>query len=339
MSDRGQKSTSFFITVFICIIVGIVIFYFSVGAVRTWLADRKALSYAKETGIDTSYVITSTPATIEEAMRELYSLAVWAEGVSPEIDKAFGHSKVREYNWIIKDPGGYAPKEEMEKAAMRRRWKNMHKDLTRSITDSAQKILEPFQEEALFSAYSFSECFYHRWFDLIIKTVDHLDQGQAEEAYAGARFHSRKYGWKMVPMDIGFTLYPDLVVTGCEEHLDDSLKNDSYEQLDREVMCAYQFSERYGVNVKNLKKAQNRRDCMLGARIRSKSSSPTRKSSSSTRRRSSSTGVTRRPMGGSSFDPDDHDIEAYYDDNRDEYDDFEDAYEGFLDDDSAWDDY
>ena len=41
----------------------------------------------------------------------------------------------------------------------------------------------------------------------------------------------------------------------------------------------------------------------------------------------------------SSFDPDDHDIEAYYQDNIDEYDDYDDAYEGFLDDDSAWDDY
>ena len=41
----------------------------------------------------------------------------------------------------------------------------------------------------------------------------------------------------------------------------------------------------------------------------------------------------------SSFDPDDHDIEAYYDDNRDEYDDYDDAYDGFLDDDDAWDDY
>ena len=41
----------------------------------------------------------------------------------------------------------------------------------------------------------------------------------------------------------------------------------------------------------------------------------------------------------SSFDPDDHDIEAYYDDNRDEYDSYEDAYEGFLDDESSWDDY
>ena len=47
----------------------------------------------------------------------------------------------------------------------------------------------------------------------------------------------------------------------------------------------------------------------------------------------------RSGLGKSSFDPDDHDIESYYDDNRDEYDDFDDAYDGFLDDDDAWDDY
>ena len=41
----------------------------------------------------------------------------------------------------------------------------------------------------------------------------------------------------------------------------------------------------------------------------------------------------------SSFDPDDHDIEAYYADNRDVYDDYDDAYDGFLDDEGAWDDY
>ena len=40
-----------------------------------------------------------------------------------------------------------------------------------------------------------------------------------------------------------------------------------------------------------------------------------------------------------SFDPDDHDIEAYYEDNRDEYEDYDDAYDGFLDDEGAWDDY
>ena len=40
-----------------------------------------------------------------------------------------------------------------------------------------------------------------------------------------------------------------------------------------------------------------------------------------------------------SFDPDDHDIEAYYADNRDEDGDYDDAYEGFLEDEGAWDDY
>ena len=50
---------------------------------------------------------------------------------------------------------------------------------------------------------------------------------------------------------------------------------------------------------------------------------------------SGSSGGSTKPA----FDPDDHDIEAYYEDNRDEYDDYDDAYEGFLDDEGVWDDY
>ena len=53
---------------------------------------------------------------------------------------------------------------------------------------------------------------------------------------------------------------------------------------------------------------------------------------------------TTRKSGNSSswedsIDPDDYDIDAYYDDNRDVYDDWDDAWEGFMDDEEAWDDY
>lgn len=41
----------------------------------------------------------------------------------------------------------------------------------------------------------------------------------------------------------------------------------------------------------------------------------------------------------SSFDPDDHDIEAYYEDYQDIYEDYDDAYDGFLDDEDEWDNY
>ena len=65
-------------------------------------------------------------------------------------------------------------------------------------------------------------------------------------------------------------------------------------------------------------------------------------SSTSSRRSSSGKSSSSGRKSGSrrsSFDPDDHDIESYYDDYRDEYDDYDDAYDGFLDDDDAWDDY
>ena len=38
-------------------------------------------------------------------------------------------------------------------------------------------------------------------------------------------------------------------------------------------------------------------------------------------------------------DPDDHDIEGYYEDYRDDFEDIDDAYDAFMDDEDAWDDY
>lgn len=39
------------------------------------------------------------------------------------------------------------------------------------------------------------------------------------------------------------------------------------------------------------------------------------------------------------FDPDDHDIEGYYEDNKGDYENIEDAYDGFEDDEDSWEDY
>lgn len=39
------------------------------------------------------------------------------------------------------------------------------------------------------------------------------------------------------------------------------------------------------------------------------------------------------------FDPDDHDIEGYYEDNKDDFESIDDAYDAFEDDEDAWDDY
>ena len=146
---------------------------------------------------------------------------------------------------------------------MRNRWKYMHQDLTGSVTESAEEILEPFSDQTNLDAYAFAACYYHNWFNLIIRTVNRIDQGDAEEAYSGARFKSTRDKWKMVPMDIGYALYPDLMIAGCEEHLDQSIKKDKLEYLKDEVMCAYQFSERYGADVSNLKKAQEKKAVWL----------------------------------------------------------------------------
>lgn len=58
----------------------------------------------------------------------------------------------------------------------------------------------------------------------------------------------------------------------------------------------------------------------------------------------SSTGTTKKKKKDTSsatteFDIDDHDVDAYYEDNKDEFESYEDACDAFEDDKDAWDDY
>ena len=56
-------------------------------------------------------------------------------------------------------------------------------------------------------------------------------------------------------------------------------------------------------------------------------------SSNKTTRKKKSTSATTE------VDPDDHDIEGYYEDNRDIFEDIDEAYDAFEDDEDAWEDY
>ena len=68
--------------------------------------------------------------------------------------------------------------------------------------------------------------------------------------------------------------------------------------------------------------------------------SPTVKpNGNSSYRRPSGTTSNKNPSYADPIDPDDYDIEGYYEDHRDEFDDIDDAYDAFLDDEDAWDDY
>lgn len=108
------------------------------------------------------------------------------------------------------------------------------------------------------------------------------------------------------------------------------------------VLCPFHREQQDQGLHRNNRKSSSGNTSRSKSRSSSSSSSSSRKSSSSS---SSSNSRKRRSVSGNSysgktsFDPDDHDIESYYDDFRDEYDDYDDAYDGFLDDDDAWDDY
>ena len=96
------------------------------------------------------------------------------------------------------------------------------------------------------------------------------------------------------------------------------------------MYCSTHHNQYYQDMVNHYKRADRR-----GSNGRSVSRNNRSSSGSSSNRSNRRSGSSRN----SSFDPDDHDIEGYYEDNRDEYDDYDDAYDGFLDDEDAWEDY
>lgn len=72
-----------------------------------------------------------------------------------------------------------------------------------------------------------------------------------------------------------------------------------------------------------------------------KSESSSSKKSKSSSSKSSGSGYSRKKNNSSDFDPDDHDIEQYYEDYKDieGFEDIDDAYDDFEDNPEYWDDY
>ncbi len=341
--DEDKTSMKKIILVLAVVIGIVVITVVSIGAFRKERAERNADSYARNQGVVVEYTVPSGFETQEESVRELYNLAAWAEETSNSIEKAFGQYRDSGYVSGDEDISAFASDEELETEAMRTKWKGLRDQLERVVWDSADEILHSSVCELPFDAYDFSSCFVYGWAKNIITVVDFLDQGECKEAYSCARVSPiGKHSWKAVPLDIGYYLNPDLMLEGCEADLADSIKYDSYYGIDNEVECAELFSEHYGVTPANLEEAKSKRDLLMHRKAvsdtiaKNKTSDSSKGNHSYSRRRSSSGSSS---SSTSSFDPDEHDIEGYYEDNRDEFEDYDDAYDSFVDDESAWEDY
>lgn len=333
MDNMNRKRIIALSVLTVVIIVSILLY----GGLRKRRADQDAKSLADENGINVSYEISRDIKTKEDGVREIYNLSEWAEETSSKIDKVFGYIIRDERSSIDKDVSAYAPQEELDEAAKKAYWRSLHRSLEQEVYDTAEVILSALPEAFLFNASDFKGCFYHGWADMVIEVVDRLDHSEAKEAYSGAAESKiARDPWKAVPMDIGYALDPAMMLQGCEEQLDEYIKSDPHDYLGGEIERAESFSSRYGLIPSNLEEAKDKWERRSDRRRYSSSidSSTTDNSYSSNRKRSYS-GSSQ----SSTFDPDDHDIEGYYEDNRDEYDDYDDAYDGFMDDEGVWDDY
>ena len=177
--------------------------------------------------------------------------------------------------------------------------------------------------------------------------MEMMQQGKANDVYWELTGSSLPAGGSLLPLDIAFILYPKEMSTACMEAVKQAFEKYSNSAIlcGLYVSTAEEYAERYGIEIEGLEEA---REEVKKKELKEKQKNRQRTdhaSSSGTSSSKKSSGTSKRRRNNSyspSYslpDPEDHDIEAYYEDNRDEYDDYDDAYEGFLDDDSAWDDY
>ncbi len=325
----------------ICIVTAagilLVVLVIAVGRVRLHLADSEAAEIAEKAGIDFHYESSPEISSKEELYTEVARLAFWEEEQKNRLNSAYDF-KDRYYDkGAVKSRSGFEGWNVLRRSAKFKSWINNRIRLE----DETEKYIGEIwgDQEQLYGVdrNTVVQSFENDRFSNLAYAWESLEEGDGKGAYSKAN-RDLSTDWSALPMDIVYTLQPELITEGCEEALEKAAATDYLSILTNTIDDAERFSERYGVSIRNLNKAKRRKKA-----LEEKKNSEQRKTSEDSRPYTTTArpGKRRSSNGGSSYsyDPDDHDIEAYYEDNRDEYDDYDDAYEGFLDDEGVWDDY
>ena len=299
---------------------------------------QEVKTYAEELPLNMKYTIPEKLETKEDKMTALWNLVIWEEDTRHAINKAFGQfTEEIDERETEEEPGILENRDAFYEYAKKKQWKEMRslleantKEAIESLFDQAGEIPGTDRDEVLLS-------FKNMRFKRVYAIMKTAEEGGYHSAYERASL-GRLFSGERLSMDLLYGLYPEEVKKEMEDELEQVLeKHEKYSYLlDNDVRWLERIAEQYQIEIDGLKEARKEVNKKKAA-DRSKYSS-SHSSTSSSKKSSSSGRKTYRPSS-SSKDFDNYDIEAYYDDNRDEYDDFDDAYEGFMDDDGAWDDY
>ena len=332
----------------IILFIGIILVCIAIAAalqIPRWKIAREVRAYAQELPVRMEYAVPEQLSTRDEKLTALLNLVRWEEETRTAIDTAFDQDEtVLDEEETEEEPWILDSRDVFYEYARKKQWKSMRLTLQERAEQAIEELFEKAGEIPGTSRGEVKQSLQKGRFKTVCEIMDLAGEGNYHLAYTKACKGTLTDGGGLYRA-LAFGLYPDEMKKECEAELQEDLKNhgDMVYVLDADVLWLEDISKQYGIRIDGLAEARKKVNQMKVKERQKSSASSSGKSSSygtsSTGKSSShSSGNSYRPSS-SSRDFDQYDIEAYYEDNRDEYDDYDDAYEGFMDDDDAWDDY
>lgn len=329
----------------IILFIGIILICIAIAValkIPRWKITREVRTYVEELPVRMEYAVPEQLSTRDEKLTALLNLVRWEEETRTSIDTAFDQDETvldeeetEEQPWILDS------RDVFYEYARKKQWKSMRLTLQERAEQAIEELFEKAGEIPGTSRGEVKQSLQKGRFKTVCEIMDLAGEGNYHLAYTKACKGTLTDGGGLYRA-LAFGLYPDEMKKECEAELQEDLKNhgDMVYVLDADVLWLEDISKQYGIRIDGLAEARKKVNQMKAKERQKSSASSSGKSSSyGTSSSKKSTNSNSYRPSSSSRDFDQYDIEAYYEDNRDEYDDYDDAYEGFMDDDDAWDDY
>ncbi len=329
----------------IILFIGIILICIAIAValkIPRWKITREVRTYAEELPVRMEYAVPEQLSTRDEKLTALLNLVRWEEETRTSIDTAFDQDEtVLDEEETEEEPWILDSRDVFYEYARKKQWKSMRLTLQERAEQAIEELFEKAGEIPGTSRGEVKQSLQKGRFKTVCEIMDLAGEGNYHLAYTKACKGTLTDGGGLYRA-LAFGLYPDEMKKECEAELQEDLKNhgDMVYVLDADVLWLEDISKQYGIRIDGLAEARKKVNQMKAKERQKSSASSSGKSSSygmSSSKKSTNSNSYR--SSSSSRDFDQYDIEAYYEDNRDEYDDYDDAYEGFMDDDDAWDDY
>ena len=329
----------------IILFIGIILICIAIAValkIPRWKITREVRTYAEELPVRMEYAVPEQLSTRDEKLTALLNLVRWEEETRTSIDTAFDQDEtVLDEEETEEEPWILDSRDVFYEYARKKQWKSMRLTLQERAEQAIEELFEKAGEIPGTSRGEVKQSLQKGRFKTVCEIMDLAEEGNYQLAYKKACKGTLTDGGGLYRA-LAFGLYPDEMKKECEAELQEDLKNhgDMVYVLDADVLWLEDISKQYGIRIDGLAEARKKVNQMKAKERQKSSASSSGKSSSyGTSSSKKSTNSNSYRPSSSSRDFDQYDIEAYYEDNRDEYDDYDDAYEGFMDDDDAWDDY